>query len=196
MDSASPGPESAKRKTPAVNFDQVVTDRFVLSIVRRKARLIVRCFADEGEDVRDVEQELFLRLLQNLRDFDSKKGALNAFISVVVERLSGMLIRERRAKKRTPTGKRSLGAPCDGGAVFDPPGLHAEQHKEVVDRALDVAELLAALPPDLRDLAERLQTRTVSEVARDRNVPRTSLQRHIERLKRCIEVAGLNIYLE
>jgi len=195
MDSASPGPESAKRKTPAVNLDQVVTDRFVLSIVRRKARLIVRCFADEGEDVRDVEQELLLRLLRNLRDFDPKKGALNAFISVVVERLSGMLIRERRAKKRSPTGKRSLGARCDGGAVIEPPDLR-EHDQPNVDRALDVAELLAALPPDLRDLAERLQTRTVSEVARDRNVPRTSLQRHIERLKRCIEVAGLNIYLE
>ncbi len=75
-------------------------------------------------------------------------------------------------------------------------GLVGGQDGSDVDRTLDVAEILAALPPDLRDLAERLQTRSVSEAARDKKLARTSLQRHVDRLRRCFEDAGLKIYLE
>jgi transcriptional regulator of acetoin/glycerol metabolism len=58
-----------------------------------------------------------------------------------------------------------------------------------------VAGVLATLPDDLRDLAERLKRQSVSEVARELRVPRTTLYRNLERLRRHFADAHLRDYL-
>ncbi len=176
--------------------NKIVLQGFARSIVRRKARLIVRCCGFNAQDLRDIEQELLLRLLQSLSQFDPEQGHVNVFITTVVERSMAMLIRERQAKKRDTTGIRSLAAPADDGGPTDlPDHRDAGGDAERLDLAGDVAEVLAALPTELRDLARRLTERTVSEAARDLNVPRTTLMRQVDRLRRCFEDAGLRIYL-
>jgi RNA polymerase sigma factor (sigma-70 family) len=173
--------------------NKIVLQGFARSIIRRKARLIARCDGFTAQDLRDIEQELRLRLLQSLPQFDPTQAHINVFITTVVERSVAMLIRERWAKKRDSSGTRSLDAPS--AAPTDVPDRDSGREAERFDLAHDLAEVLAALPAELRDLAERLKVQTVSQAARDLNVPRTTLLRQVERLRRCFEDAGLRIYL-
>lgn len=176
--------------------DKIVLQGFARSIVRRKARLIARCCGFNAQDLRDLEQELLQRLLQSLPLFDPDQAHINVFVTTVIERSLAMLIRERQAKKRDTTGIRSLDAPADDGTPSELPDRRdVGRDAERLDLANDMAGVLIALPADLRDLAERLKEKTVSQVARDLKVPRTSLMRHVERLRRCFEDAGLRIYL-
>jgi RNA polymerase sigma-70 factor (ECF subfamily) len=175
--------------------DKIVLQSFARSIVRRKARLLVGRAGFTAQDVRDLEQELLLRLLKSLPRFDPEQAHVNVFVTTVVERSVAMLLRERRAKKRA-AAVRSLDAlAADGGPAEPPDHRDGGRDAERSDLAYDLAEVLSALPAGLRDLAERLKERTVSQAARDLNVPRTTLLRQVERLRRCFEDAGLRIYL-
>ena len=60
---------------------------------------------------------------------------------------------------------------------------------------LDTAEVIAGLTPELRELAERLKADSVSQVARDLGVPRTTLNGRIQELRRRFERARLRDYL-
>ncbi|MEZ6141582.1 MAG: helix-turn-helix domain-containing protein [Zavarzinella sp.] len=61
---------------------------------------------------------------------------------------------------------------------------------------LDLQELFADLPEDLRVFANYLQRYSLSEIARMLQVPRTTLQRRVSQLRKRFENAGLKIYLE
>ena len=174
--------------------DKIVLQGFARSIIRRKARLIARCGGFNANDQRDIEQELLLRLLQSLPQFDAEQAHINVFITTVVERSMAMLIRERHAKKRDATGIQSLTSPVDDGGPNEPSD-HRGSDPERIDLTSDVAEVMASLPAELRDFAERLKLQTVSQVAREMDVPRTTLLRWVDRLRRCFEDAGLRIYL-
>jgi len=67
--------------------------------------------------------------------------------------------------------------------------------QDAFDLASDLTEALAKLPDDLSALAERLKTQSLSQAARDLGVPRSTLQRQVQRLRQCFEDAGLRIYL-
>jgi len=175
--------------------DKIVLDRFAQGIIRRKVQLLVSRAGFTKQDRQDLEQELVLRLLQSLEMFDPEQAHPNVFITTVIERAVAMILRKRRAKKR------------DGGVVCS---LDQRQTKEgkspepidprpsdqdTFDLASDLAEVLARLPDDLRALAERLKSQSLSQAARDLGVPRSTLQRQVQRLRRCFEDAGLRIYL-
>jgi DNA-directed RNA polymerase specialized sigma24 family protein len=177
------------------NDDKIVLQGFARAIVRRKARRPVGRAGFTAQDVRDFEQELHLRLLQSLPRFDPDQAHINVFVTTVVERSVAMLLRKRRAKKRVAV-VRSLDAPAaDGGPAEPPDHRDGGRGAERFDLAYDLAEVLRVLPAGLRDLAERLKVQTVSQAARDLNVPRTTLLRQVERLRRYFEDAGLRIYL-
>jgi RNA polymerase sigma factor (sigma-70 family) len=175
--------------------DKIVLQGFARSIIRRKARYVARCDGFTAQDVRDIEQELRLRLLQNLPQFDPDQGHINVFITMVVKRSVAMLLRERGAKKRV-AAVRSLDTLTND--IGEPAELldHRDDGRsaERSDLAHDLAEVLTALPDELRELAERLKVQSVTQAARDMNVPRTSLLRQVDRLRRCFEDAGLRTY--
>jgi hypothetical protein len=60
---------------------------------------------------------------------------------------------------------------------------------------MDLAEALARLPAELRDLAEQLRDRPLAAIARERGVPRSTLNEVRQRLRRRLEKAGLRDYL-
>ena len=105
-----------------------------------------------------------------------------------------MILRERRAKKRNGGPVSSIDKPIKDGQSTEPIDPRPSD-QEASDLASDLADVLARLPDDLRAVAERLQSQTVSQAARALGVPRTTLQRQVQRLRRCFENAGLRIYL-
>jgi RNA polymerase sigma-70 factor (ECF subfamily) len=175
--------------------EENVLDRFARGIIRRKVRLLVGRAGFTRQDRDDLEQELVLRLLQSLDLFDPEQAHPNVFITTVIERAVAMILRERRAKKRDSGVVRSLDqAKAKDGSSAEPADPRGGG-QDRFDLASDLAEVFARLPEELRDLAERLKSQSLSQAARDLGVPRTTLQRQVQRLRQSFEDAGLRIYL-
>lgn len=175
--------------------EKIVLDRFAQGIIRRKIKQLVGRAGFTRQDREDLEQELVLRLLQSLNLFDSKRGHLNVFVTTVIERAVAMIVRERLAKKRDGGVVRSIDQEQTKAGASPEPVDPRPSDQAAFDLASDLAEVLARLPDDLRALAERLKDQSVSQAARDLGVPRTTLQRQVQRLRRWFEDAGLRIYL-
>jgi RNA polymerase sigma-70 factor (ECF subfamily) len=175
--------------------DKIVFDRFAQGIIRRKVRQLVGRAGFTKQDRQDLYQELVLRLLQSLELFDPDQSHPNVFITTVIERAVAMILRERRAKKRNGGTVQFLDHARDNAGDSTEPVDPRRSQEEQIDLATDLAEALAKLPDDLRDLAERLKSQSVSQAARDLGMPRTTLQRQVQRLRQCFEDAGLRIYL-
>jgi RNA polymerase sigma factor (sigma-70 family) len=173
-----------------VTHNQIVTDRFTRGIIRRKVRELIDGSGFREEDAEELEQRLLCMLLRSLRSFEeSHPRHRNAFITTVVERSATMIRRERRRRKRHFGAVRSLDSlPTSGSDGAVEVSLHvadpgARRTFAQVDLALDLAAILAELPEELRDLAHRLQRQTLSEIAREANLPLTTVQRRRERLR-------------
>jgi hypothetical protein len=186
-----PAPPAAKELSVA-RVNTIVVNPFTRSLIRSKATRLAKrtIFADMG--VADIEQELAHRLLPALDRFDANAGHMNWYVSSVLTRLVALLIRERNTQKRQPKGLCSLETAIRTG-VPEPPNPSSSDH--LADLKIDLAEVLALLPPDLLDLAERMKTQTLAEVARDVKTPRSTLQRRVERLRQRFEDRDLDVYL-
>lgn len=175
---------------PVPRDDAIALSPFARAVIAHKARRYAGRSEFADMDAEDLEQEFTFRLLKSLSRFDRGKAHPNAFVSTVLARAEAMHFRERMAGKRDPGVLQSLNAP----GASEPPDPGREDDR--IDLAADLKEVLAELPPDLRDLAGRLTNRSLSEVARDLKIPRSTLQRRVQRLRQCFEDAGLRVYLE
>ncbi len=187
----------------------VKIDRFTRGIIRRKINQLIGRAGFSEQDRKDLEQEIIQRLLQSLPSFDSGKAHRNVFVTTVVERYVANILRNKQADKRDHRRISSLHTAVDIGE--DEPAelaetisqreldarLGCESHsgQHLADLAQDVADVMATLPDELRHLAERLKTQTVSEIARDTGIPRTTLYASISQLRRRFEKTDLKDFL-
>jgi RNA polymerase sigma factor (sigma-70 family) len=181
-------------------------DPIVQCIFRRKARQIVgRAGAD---DVNDVEHELLAESLRRLPGFDPHRANLHAFANVIADHAAYDY--RRRARQREERRALSLSAPVVGqdgdaeelSALIRRPdldarlGLATRDPQDAACLADDVATVLGKLPPHLRHLAERRAAGdTVTQVARDLGLPRTTVSDWVGKLRAAFENAGLRDYL-
>ena len=184
-------------------------DRFTCGIIRRKVNQLIGRAGFTRQDREDLEQELVLRLLQALPSFDPAKAHRNVFVTTVIERCVANILRDKQAQKRDHRRGSSLHLMVDIGEdgkieLGDTIGQreldarrcrHPRSDEEIAQIVQDLADVMAKLPDELRGLAERLKTRTKSEIARDMGVPRTTLNESVRRLRRRFESAGLKDYL-
>ncbi len=184
-------------------------DRFTRGIIRRKINQLIGRAGFTRQDRDDLEQDLFLRVLQSLPSFDSNHGHRNKFITAVVERHVANILRNKRAEKRDHRRIGSLNvmvsigedeatelAETIGQRELDARrGRHPRSHEELAQLAQDVVEVIAKLPKELQDLAERMKTQNVAEIARDMGIPRTTLHESVRRLRQRFENTGLKEYL-
>lgn len=162
---------------------RIELDRFAWGIIRRKACQMVGRAGLTRDDHDDLVQELAFRLWKSSLRFDPAQAHWKSFVTAVVERNVTKILRDRVAAKRDAGPREPL----------DPETGPVEESADLArtELALDVAAVLAGVPTDLRDLADRLMTQSLSEAARALGVPRSSLQRRVGRLRRCFEDAGL-----
>lgn len=74
-------------------------------------------------------------------------------------------------------------------------GVQSRPWEELRALAIDMAIVLDGLPPDLRDLCQRMETETVMEISRDTGVPSEILYESIKKIRDIFENAGLKDYL-
>src|SRR5262249_26357549 len=78
----------------------LVLDQRAQAIIRKKARQLARRPSSGPSARDDLEQELTLRLLPALHDYDPTQGFLHGFVKTVVDRCAANMLREARAEKR------------------------------------------------------------------------------------------------
>lgn len=184
-------------------------DPLVLSLIRGQVGDLIGRAGLRPQDGDDLQQHLTLELLRRLGRAALRSPPPCPLLGVVLRRIAANYLRDRRTPKRDWRRRQSLippdeypaGPPDDPATLLEdsvhearrgPPARSTEERR---DLALDVAAFLARLPPDLRALAEALMTDSKSAAARRRGVPRTTLQRDLQRLLRRSEQAGLRTYL-
>lgn len=186
-------------------------DGYARNVIRHAARkLIGRCgFA--ADDYEDLMQELTLDLLIRLPNFDPSKATQNTFVAQTVARMVSKLVRHRHTQKRDYRREAwSLDEPLtngDGDAAprgetvsQDEVDLRTDKHgrptEERLDLRLDLSLALAGLPPELQRLAEKLQTTSAADAAREMGIPRSTLYaKGIARIRTAFEKQGLTHYL-
>jgi RNA polymerase sigma-70 factor (ECF subfamily) len=185
--------------------------KFVFKLVKRKARQIVGKTGYTLDDVDDIQQELVLDLLEQLPHYDPDLASYNTFVVRVVDRKVCKMLRHRRMEKRDYRR--------ETGSVYDQMytgGDQAMQQIEVItekehDRRLgisrmsqeershleiDVCTLLEDLPPDLRRVAELLQTMSPNQAAEHLNLSHTTFYRnYLVPLREILQSKDMDDYL-
>ena len=185
-------------------------DPYAAGLIRFKARQLVGKAGFTASDREDIEQELILDLLRRLPKYNPKRAQRNTFIARVVEHRLASLIEAQKAGIRDYRRCRCSLNECledaDGRSVervdtFDQEdyllrtGAQSRPSEELSALAIDVAAVLETLPPELRELCQRLKAETVTEISRDTGVPRGTIYESIKKLREIFKDAGLRNYL-
>jgi len=183
---------------------------YAAKLIRCKARQLVGKAGFTWDDVEDLEQEMTLDLLLRLPKFDPDKAAHTTFVARVTERKISKLLRDRKRERRDFRRiARSLNDPIEDGEGESTERAYTIDQDEVDIRMghrhcsreeeahlrLDVSLVVSGLPEDLREIAKRLQTETITEAAKSLGIPRSTLYGKIDRLKLLFENAGLRDWL-
>lgn len=153
--------------------DFPVQDPIMGRIVGRTVRRRVRRGEVAAQDARDLEQTLLLQLMRSWHTFDAERSHMYSYATTVAERTATNVLRDRRAEKRNPGGRRQSSIQSLLIAGDEPD----------TDLRLDIATILDTLPDELRWLAEQLMTASVSQVAREYQIPRSTLYRQLHSLR-------------
>jgi RNA polymerase sigma-70 factor (ECF subfamily) len=169
-------------------------------IIRAKVRQITRRHRFGHPEREDLQQDLFCRVFGCLKSFDPERGGIKAFIAVIVDSGISNFIRSQRTKKKTlcRTSDVSHRASLDNLSEYEWHASRSRRPRRFEDQSelkIDIETIQAQLAADQRDLAERLKTKPISEVARELGIPRTTLNERVRRLRRHFEKAGLREYL-
>ena len=185
-------------------------DPYAVRLIRYKARRLVGQAGFTPSDREDLEQEMVLDLLRRLPKYNPERAKLNTFIARVVEHKIASLIEAQKAGTRdyrrwacslNERFEDDVGRSVERVDTIDQEdyllrtGAQSRPTEELSSLAVDVATIIDALPPELRELCRRLKAETVSEISRDTGVPRGTIYESIKKLREIFEDAGLRDYL-
>jgi RNA polymerase sigma factor (sigma-70 family) len=173
---------------------------YAKTVIRVKARQLCRRPSFSRSDSGDIEQDLYLHLLNQIQQFDPARGSLNTFIARVIDSAVAMLVRERRRGKRTPSAGAVIqslevmvdqadGPPAPLGATLSQAdaerrtGGESMSGIDLFELADDVAHLINALPPELQAVCRARMNRNRSETESDLGLSRRNYDAAIDLIR-------------
>lgn len=188
-------------------FDSI--DSFTRGYVRKRALQLVGSHGFRESDREEIEQRLFLKLAKRLHKADPHDPKWKAYVATTVSHCIASMIRDNRAEKRDHRKSCSIYAvvgtdedgPIELSDTIGPREANARlgttprSDAALAELGMDVADVMARLPDELRDLCVRLQRDSVSQIARDMGVPRTTVSTAVARLRDYFEKAGMRRHL-
>jgi RNA polymerase sigma-70 factor (ECF subfamily) len=184
-------------------------DGYAADLIRHKARQLVGKAGLTEDDRQDLEQELMIDLLQRMRHFNPAKAKKTTFMARIVERHISTILEARFAQCRDwRLCQTSLNEPLDNGEgdtteridFLDSDGQMGHHGRDTNEQRqndirFDLERVIAALPEDLQDLCEKLQSSNMAEIAREMGVPRSTLYGKLTKLRDAFRDGGLEEYL-
>jgi RNA polymerase sigma factor (sigma-70 family) len=199
-----PRSPQAPAHSPPRNLGNRTFGKSTLRLVRRKAWRLARCRGFSLADREDIEQELLVKVWEASGKFDPELSRPEAFIATVVERAATTLARAQKAVKRGhhlarhPFGAMHIdvdeGKSPTGAVQRDPAATPSREAD--LDLASDLAQVLAGLPDELREVASRLGDGSKRAVARTLGISRRALEQRIAALRAHLLAAGLGEFSE
>jgi len=191
----------------AFRRNDVVTE-YARTLIRVKAKQLVRRPGFCRSDQDDIEQDLVLHLLSQAQHFDSDRASLNTFIARVVNSAVAMLVRERGRIKRRPAGDvevQSLeekveqpdGPPAPLWMLISVADLERRtggaslSDAEMYELVEGVASVIASLPPEQQDVCRSLLERNRTETEREMELSRRRFDAAMDRIREHFAKAGL-----
>ena len=187
-------------------------DEYALKLVRAKARKYLGRYGLTAADVEDMQQELLLHLHFAMKKYDPSRGERTTFMDRVVQKRILSIIRYKTASPRDYRKEaHSLNEPAPGdtsdsdltwGDCLDEETYLAataqgsvRSVEETRDLAIDTEAALGRLPPELREFCLRLTDAAITALARELDMPRTTLYERIKRIREALREAGIDDYL-
>lgn len=192
---------------PSFESQKIVTE-YARTLIRVKAKQIVRRPGFSRSDQSDIEQDLVVHLLCQAEHFDPDRASLNTFIARVVESAVAMLVRERGRAKRNPGDEAEVQSLTEKLPQPEGPpealarlisrrdlerrtGGASSSDADLFELADDVASVLPTLSPELQDIGRSLLTRNRQETEADLGLSRRRMQSAMKAIREHFEESGL-----
>jgi RNA polymerase sigma-70 factor (ECF subfamily) len=148
--------------------------------------------------------------LQRLPKFDPQVAHYNVFAKTVIERCVASIIHHRKAKRRSCCRNggslNSIIHDSEGNKVElqailvddqnkSHTGQDAASEEERLGLGHDLVEVIADLPPRLREICERLKYYSTARVARNMDIRRDEIYELIGRIRQRFAKSDLHNYL-
>lgn len=185
---------------------EILSNEYIMTLIRCKAQNLIGKAGYLPCDLKDIEQELFMHLITRLPKFDPAKATIETFADRLVERKIADLMRHNRAKIRDYTrrsfslneeleneeGITEIAETISQDEVDLRMGRYNCTMEERMQLQMDIKLVMAGLPPKLLKIAEMLQSQTLSEIARELGIPRSTLcENHLVQLRKIFEEWGM-----
>jgi DNA-directed RNA polymerase specialized sigma24 family protein len=187
--------------------DEIVTE-YARTLIRVKAKQLVRRPDFSRSDQDDVEQDLVLHLLSQAEHFDPARGSLNTFISRVVDSAVAMLVRGRGRIKRGPVSgvkiqslelkvEQADGPPAPLWKTISIADLERRaggaslSDAELYELVEGVASVIALMSPELRDVCRSLLERNRTETECELGLSRRGYETAMEQIRQHFARGGL-----
>ena len=210
-----------RSQSEPVSYDQLASERgldlneelttgFAGRYIQRKAKQLVGRARFTDSDRPEIEQDLRIALLERTPKFDPQVRHWNVFVTMVIEQQVATILESRRTQKCEHSQNiTSLSVQVMGedGEWTELGRTVGPEHREGVtgrvvrcdqdqsDLQLDLETVLSELPDEMRDLCQRLKNDSISQVARDLGIPRSTLNDRLKKLRAIFEEKGLSGFL-
>jgi len=185
-------------------------EEYAVKLIQHKAYQLVGNAGFTDSDREDIEQDLLMDLLSRLPDYDPELAERATFITRIVNRRVARILEKRSAWRRDyRLNEFSLNENDweDDNSVERHENIGEDEYllrtgkqelptNDLRDLIIDVNRVLEILPPEFRDLCERLKTKTVAEVSRETGIPRGTIYESIQKVRELFQNAGLKDYLK
>jgi len=178
------------------------------TLIRVKAKQIVRRPGFSRSDQPDIEQSLVVFLLEQVQHFDPSRASLNTFIARVIDSAVAMLLRDQGRAKRNPAGDAELQSLAEMVPQPDGPpeplarlisqldlerrtGGASLSDAQLFELVADVASVIPTLPPELQEICRSFLTRNCSETEAELGLSRRKRQAAMEAIREHFVNSGL-----
>ena len=148
-------------------------------------------FAEDEDE--DLAQELALHLLCQWAQYSPSKSKPTTFIQNVIDTKVCKLIRDQCDPKRDFRRERSLSQSAHAaeyGLLDGVRGQPEVSDQELIELQSDFADITVRLPEELQQIADLLKTMCPSEIARELEIPESTVRKRIGQLRERFERAG------
>jgi len=171
--------------------DTVIDDYALARIDYRVGRL-VEAFRLNEDDAADVRQDMIAELLKAAARHDPERSQRNTFINRTLDRYYLHVARAlSNRQKHESTHPTPIAALPDFSSTVNDLRQGERSEAERVDLAIDLAEVVSKLPPQLKQICEALRLYKPSEAARRLGVHRSTIYRAIREIRKHFVAAGL-----
>jgi len=184
-----------------------LTTEYVQTLLRIKARQLLRRSEFRRSDPVDIEHDLVEHVLRQADNFDPTRSAVNTFITRVVETAAAMLVRHRGRMKRAAEYRTfslerthvhgdqrqmTLGQVIGESDLRRRCGGEPHNDRQEAELSADVARAMTGLTGRQREIAGRLAKSNEAAVAREMGISRRQVRNAVVAIRDHFRRAGLD----